>query len=145
MGIGDTGVSPSYKVPRYIAKIVLAAGAVSAGTQKLRCLLVGKKTASGSLVPDQDIVQVTDEDAVNLAAGYASYVEEGTKAHEILAKPGGFLHWEHPQGDHHFARRVMHPGTTSLPFMAFAYTKAEAVIIREIEISIARAQRRLEQ
>lgn len=72
---------------------------------------------------------------------YASFVDEGTKAHEIRPKkPGGWLHWEEPQGDHHFAKRVMHPGTTALPFMHLAYFKAERVIIREIEIGISQAQ-----
>lgn len=76
---------------------------------------------------------------------YASFVEKGTAAHVILPKKRangnrGLLHWEAPQGDHHFARKVNHPGTTALPFLGIAYLKCERVMIREIEIGIANAQ-----
>lgn len=71
---------------------------------------------------------------------YASFVEEGTRPHVILPRNAKLLHWEEPQGDHHFARRVNHPGTTALPFMGIAYLRCERVMIREIEIGIAQAQ-----
>ena len=73
-------------------------------------------------------------------APYASFVEEGTKAHVILPRRGQWLAWERPQGDWHFARRVNHPGSKSYPFMGLAYLKCEAVILREIEIGAARAE-----
>jgi hypothetical protein len=76
---------------------------------------------------------------------YASYVEDGTRPHVIVPKKARLLHWEEPQGDHHFARRVKHPGTRPLPFMAFAYVKCERVMIREIEIGVADAQRILDR
>ena len=72
MGIGDTGISSSYKVPRYIAKIVFGAGSVSAGSGRLKCLVVGMKTSAGSMVADQDIVRVTSEDEVDAYAGVGS-------------------------------------------------------------------------
>jgi phage tail sheath gpL-like len=72
MGIGDTGISSSYKVPRYIAKIIFGAGAVSAGSGRLKCLLVGMKTAAGSMVADQDIVRITSEDEADAYAGVGS-------------------------------------------------------------------------
>lgn len=72
MTIGNTGISSSYKVPRYIAKIVFGAGSVSAGSGRLRCLLVGMKTSAGSMVADQDVVRVTSMDEVNAAAGAGS-------------------------------------------------------------------------
>ena len=50
MGIGDTGISSSYKVPRYIAKIVFGAGSVSAGSGRLKCLVVGMKTDPARVV-----------------------------------------------------------------------------------------------
>ncbi len=75
------------------------------------------------------------------SAKYASYVEGGTRAHEIKPKKeGGLLHWQSPQGTHHYARAVSHPGTKPLPFMGPAYQKCEAVIIRETEIGIREAQ-----
>lgn len=72
MPVGNTGISPSYKVPRYIAKIVFGAGSVSAGSGRLRCLLVGMKTSAGSMVADQDILRVTSMDEVNAYAGPGS-------------------------------------------------------------------------
>lgn len=71
---------------------------------------------------------------------YASFVENGTRPHEIRPKNGKLLHWEAPQGDHHFARVVHHPGTKPHPFMSFAFFKCERVMIREIEIGAANAQ-----
>lgn len=89
-------------------------------------------------------------------AKYASFVEDGTRPHEIWPKAargsygplrsgqsrgrgkgGGMLAWQHPQGDWHFARMVHHPGTKPYGFMGDAYLKCEAVIIREIEVSFA--------
>jgi hypothetical protein len=71
-------------------------------------------------------------------AEYASFVEEGTHPHEILPRRAKMLHWEEPQGDHHFASKVNHPGTKPYAFMGDAYLKAERVIEREIEVAAAR-------
>ena len=88
---------------------------------------------------------------------YASFVEEGTAAHEIRPKLGAgvegplqkgqrrrgrgaeraMLHWEDDNG-HHFARKVNHPGTPSLPFIGPAVLKAERVIVRDVEVAIAK-------
>jgi bacteriophage HK97-gp10 putative tail-component len=46
------------------------------------------------------------------ASGYAIFVHEGTGAHLITAKDGGFLHF----GDT-FARVVHHPGTQAYKFL----------------------------
>lgn len=72
MSIGNTGISPSYKVPRYIAKILLAAGAVSAASQRLKCLLVGKKTSAGSMTLDDTPVKITSVDDLDTKAGAGS-------------------------------------------------------------------------
>lgn len=72
MSLGNTGVSPSFKVPRYIAKILLAAGAVSAASQRLKCLLVGKKTSAGTLALDAAPVRVTSVDELDGYAGAGS-------------------------------------------------------------------------
>src|SRR5574343_934035 len=50
-------------------------------------------------------------------APYSVYVEYPTKAHPIDPVKGKWLHWERPQGDHHFARHVEHPGTRGYFFM----------------------------
>jgi phage tail sheath gpL-like len=72
MPIGNTGVSPSYKVPRYIAKILLAAGAVSASSQRLKCLLVGKKTSAGAMTANAGPIRCTDVDYLDAQAGVGS-------------------------------------------------------------------------
>lgn len=72
MSIGNTGISPSYKVPRYIAKILLAAGAVSAASQRLKCLLVGKKTSAGSMTADAAPIRVSSVDDLDAYAGPGS-------------------------------------------------------------------------
>jgi hypothetical protein len=77
---------------------------------------------------------------IRATAKHASWVEYPTRPHVITVRYAKWLHWEEPQGDHHFAKRVNHPGTKGQPFMHLAYFKAERVIIREIEIGIAQAQ-----
>lgn len=72
MAFGNTGISPSYKVPRYIAKILLAAGAVSAAAQRLKCLLVGKKTSAGAIVLDAAPIKCSDVDFLEQQAGAGS-------------------------------------------------------------------------
>jgi phage tail sheath gpL-like len=72
MPIGNTGVSPSYKVPRYIAKILMAAGAVSSASQRLKCLLIGKKTSAGSMAVDAVPIRITDADELDAKSGPGS-------------------------------------------------------------------------
>lgn len=62
MGLGDTGISPSYKVPRFIAKIIFGAGNVSAGSGRLKCLCVGMKTSTGTIIPDGSPIPCTSDD-----------------------------------------------------------------------------------
>ena len=101
------------------------------------------------------------------AVPYASFVEEGTPPHDIWPKAGEktngplrrgqsrrtkedigthrvALRWE-SGGEYHFAKMVHHPGTKPTGFMAAAYAKAEAVVIREIAVGIARAQSALDR
>ena len=78
-------------------------------------------------------------------APYASFVEEGTKPHEIVPRRGQWLAWEAAQGDWHFARRVNHPGSKPYPFMGLAYLKCERVVLREVDIGVAKAERALEE
>lgn len=77
MTIGDTGISPSYKRPGFIAKISYAAGSSSGGSNRLKCLLVGFKTSGGTMVADQDIVRVTSDDEIAAAAGPRSMLARG--------------------------------------------------------------------
>lgn len=78
-------------------------------------------------------------------ANHASFVEYDTKAHVIVVRRANWLHWEEPQGDHHFAKRVWHPGTKAQPFMFLAFYKCERVMIREVESSVVAAQHVLDQ
>ena len=75
-------------------------------------------------------------------ARYASFVENGTAAHLIVGNPFLTFMWK---GALVHLRYVNHPGTTALPFMHFAFYKAEAVLYREVEVSIADAQRILDR
>lgn len=79
---------------------------------------------------------------IRATAPYASYVEEGTKAHLIPGNP--LLSFE-SKGRRVVVHWVEHKGTKPMPFMALAYLKAERVIIREIELGIERAQERLDR
>lgn len=72
MTIGDTGISSSYKRPTFVAKIIYAAGASGAGSQRLKVLLVGMKTSAGSMTVDSDVVRVTNDDDVDSLAGVGS-------------------------------------------------------------------------
>lgn len=72
MSIGNTGISSSYKVPRYIAKIMNAGGAVSGASQRLKCLLVGKKTSAGAMALDDVPIKCTDVDFLDAQAGPGS-------------------------------------------------------------------------
>ncbi|WP_394847397.1 hypothetical protein LZC95_08020 [Pendulispora brunnea] len=98
-------------------------------------------------------------------APYARYVDEGTAPHVIRPKaakgfvgplhrgqsrrsdkgaPRSLLIWVDQHGVKHAAPVVHHPGTKPYGFMAVAYIKCERVMVREIEIGIARARRIIE-
>lgn len=66
---------------------------------------------------------------------YASFVENGRGP--VVAKNGKALRFV--IGGQVFFRRSV-KAASALPFMGVAYTKCEAVMIREIEIGIANAQ-----
>ena len=93
---------------------------------------------------------------------WASFLDAGTSPHEIRPKEGhGFvgplrggqsrrtvtdigthrasLRWE-SAGGIRFARVVHHPGTKATGYMAEGMRKCERVIVREVEIGVARAQ-----
>lgn len=66
-----------------------------------------------SIVESGDTVQATNATGGESSA-YAIFVHEGTGAHIIRARDGGFLAW--PGADHP-VREVHHPGTRANPFM----------------------------
>jgi len=72
MAFQFTGLDPTYKVPRFIGKIVFSAGSISASDLPLYALYVGPKTSAGSMVANQDIVEVFSEDDVDARAGARS-------------------------------------------------------------------------
>ena len=73
---------------------------------------------------------------------YASYVDGGTKPHEIHGNP--YLTFRGGDGQWRTVAMVHHPGTQPDGFMGRAYFKAEAVMIREVEIGIDQLTRYLE-
>ena len=77
---------------------------------------------------------------IRAAAKHASFVEYDTKPHVIVVRRASWLHWEEPQGDHHFAKRVWHPGTKAQPYMFLAFYKCERIMILEVEAGIRQAQ-----
>lgn len=85
------------------------------------------------------------EGVIRATAKYASFVEEGTRAHIIEPRRADALGFVGSDGNLRFARIVRHPGTKPMPFMAIAYLKAERVIIREAELGVERAQARLDR
>lgn len=118
------------------------------------------------------LTSLTDAGATGIvesAVHYASYLNDGTRPHEILpldyhwgsgrfmhptsrvtgrraenvtagAGRGSFLRFT-VGGRVVFARMVKHPGTDAYQYMTKAYDKAERVMTREITDSIARAQK----
>lgn len=65
---------------------------------------------------------------------YASFVDEGTRPHEIRAKRGGALRFV--LGERViFARSVRHPGTHAAAFTGDATEAAERALVRETEAS----------
>lgn len=73
---------------------------------------------------------------------YASFVEGGTKPHEIHGNP--FLTFKAKDGTWVTTRMVHHPGTKAYAFMGDAALKAERVLIRELELGVAELQRLLD-
>lgn len=80
MAFTFTGVDALYKVPRFMATLQFAAGAVSAGSLPMYCLHIGMKTSAGSMTEDQDIVEVTSADDVNAYAGARSELAQMARA-----------------------------------------------------------------
>jgi hypothetical protein len=70
---------------------------------------------------------------IRAGAKYASYVEGGTKPHDILPKTlGGTLSFS-VGGRQVFTKKVHHPGTKPHPFMGQAYFRAERALPIECE------------
>lgn len=133
----------------------IAAGVAEAKSQHRYKDKTGTLTAS--IHADPVVVTRTGATgAMKADAKYASYVEEGTKAHEIRPKAGrgfvgpllpgqsrgrgkggGMLAWQDAAGIWHRAKVVHHPGTKAYGFMAQAYTKCEAVIEKDVELVVS--------
>jgi hypothetical protein len=72
---------------------------------------------------------------------YASFVEGGTRPHEIHGNP--FLVFKGRDGQWVRTRMVNHPGTKPDAFMGRAFLKAERVLLREVELGVAEVTRLL--
>jgi len=101
-------------------------------------------------------------------AEHSSYVENGTRPHDIWPKAGHgemgplrggqsrrakddigtsrvALRWVGSDGETHFARVVHHPGSKPYPFLGPAYVKAEQVLERELGVRVQDAAKDLEK
>lgn len=88
---------------------------------------------TGSIVGDHGIRDETGATGYfEATAAHASYIEEGTQPHEIEARNAQALHWIDEAGEH-FRRKVHHPGTAAMPFLAPAAEVAEDAIIETIK------------
>lgn len=73
---------------------------------------------------------------------YASFVEGGTRPHEIHGNP--FLTFKAKDGTWVTTTMVHHPGTKPYGFMGDAFLKTERVLIRELEVAVSELQRLLD-
>lgn len=74
---------------------------------------------------------------------YASFVNDGTRAHEIHGNP--LLTFKSSSGQWVTVAMVHHPGTEPDGFMDRGYIKAETVMIREIELGVIEMQGELDR
>ena len=74
---------------------------------------------------------------VDAKAPYASFVNDGTRAHEIHAKGGGLLKFQ-VNGHWVSTRTVHHPGTKPRPFMTLALLAGGEVLDRTLHESLDR-------
>ena len=82
----QTGIPATFLVPRFIAKLIFAAGVVSAASGSLACLLVGMKTSGGSMVADQDIVRCQSVEEADSYSGNGSQLAR--MSYSALTVPG---------------------------------------------------------
>lgn len=82
-----TGLDPTYKVPRFIGKIIFSAGPASLSSQPLYALYIGQKTVTaatgsnaGTMVADSDVLEVFNEDQIDSLAGSRSLLAAMARA-----------------------------------------------------------------
>lgn len=73
---------------------------------------------------------------------YASFVESGTKPHDIRGNP--YLTFKTKDGQWVTTEVVHHPGTKPYAYMGDAYLKCERVLLREVESAVAMLQTELD-
>jgi len=88
------------------------------------------KDRTGALRSATRVADGKDDFSVVLSAGkkYASFVESGTKSHDISPRRAKLLRFK-VGGAWVFARKVRHPGTTSRPFMRIASKAGEQALL----------------
>lgn len=79
---------------------------------------------------------------VEATALHASFVEEGTQAHDIYPR-GSSLRWTDDGGEEHHARHVQHPGTPALPFLQPAAHTAGARFVQLFDVRVERRLKRI--
>lgn len=68
-----------------------------------------------------------------------TFLEEGTKPHIIRAKYARFLRWEDENGNVHFAKQVMHPGTKPQPHVQKILRQSQRALLNHILAEIEKA------
>lgn len=92
-----SGLDPTYKVPKFIGKIIFSAGVISAAELPLFCLYVGPKTSAGTMVVDQDVVEVFSEEDINTRVGAKSLL--GWMARSGIGAARSSRHFMAPHAD----------------------------------------------
>lgn len=121
------GIDSSVRSAAYAGEREAKAGHFKDQTGELRRKIQARQLRGGHLTATWTIVAGT---------GYAKFVDEGTRPHEIVARRAGMLRWE-DEGGVHFARKVQHPGTKATAFFGKAYLKAEAVLFRDLGLMVS--------
>lgn len=76
-------------------------------------------------------------------AKYASFVDKGTRAHEIRPKKARALHWIDGGGEDRFATVVNHPGTSPRPFVEKTARNAEQKLAQNARDALIRSLRKV--
>lgn len=129
-------------VRRAMRKAVVEA--IEQGAKVARSLVPVSDKPRGPHLRDRILSWIAKDDAnevagvINAGRAYASFVENGTRPHEIRPRRVSVLAWEGSDGEGHFAKVVHHPGTQPHPFMGPAFFKAEQVLEARLDDEIQR-------
>lgn len=108
------------------AQAVAVRSAVDAATRDAKGTTLFKDV-SGALRSSIGGTSFGARGQLRVTARHARWIENGTRAHDIVAKGGGTLAFMQ-NGAMRFAKRVHHPGTAERPFMLHARDVGEQTL-----------------